>query len=135
VSVFRNLAESLTASRVPECFHEADEKTLPRFGRHWFINIGGELANNPISHPVSPFRRSVKQKRGGRGVRVGGKLARYSCLTGGKLEENPDFSLRQGHFSLKGAFASAATPNWHRGGSKIGSGRAKPTVNEVRPSL
>jgi hypothetical protein len=33
---------------------------------------------------------------------MGGKLARYSCLTGGKLEENPDFSLRRGHFSLKG---------------------------------
>jgi hypothetical protein len=25
----------------------------------------------------------------------GGKLARYNCLTGGKLEENPDFSLRR----------------------------------------
>jgi hypothetical protein len=32
---------------------------------------------------------------GGRGVYVGGKLARYSCLTGGKLEENLDFSLRR----------------------------------------
>ncbi|MGA7666909.1 MAG: hypothetical protein WBW13_19055 [Pseudolabrys sp.] len=99
MSVFCNLAVSLTASRLPECFHEADEETLARFGQHWFIDIGGELANNPISHPVSPFRRSVANKNaGGRGVCVGGKLARYSCLTEGKLEENPDFSLRRSLF-------------------------------------
>jgi hypothetical protein len=96
VSVFCNLAASLTASRLPECFHEADEETLARFGQNWFINIGGDLANNPISHPVSPFRRSVANKNaGGKGVCVGGKLARFSCQTGGKLEENPDFSLRR----------------------------------------
>jgi hypothetical protein len=59
VSAFCNLAASLTASRLHECFHEADEETLPRFGgQHWFINIGGKLASNPISssnHPVFPF--------------------------------------------------------------------------------
>jgi hypothetical protein len=59
VGVFCNLAASLTASRLHECFQEADEETLPRFsGQHWFINIGGKLASNPISssnHPVFPF--------------------------------------------------------------------------------
>jgi hypothetical protein len=96
VSVFCNLAVSLTASRLPECFHEADEETLARFGHHWFINIGGELANNAISHPVSTFFENLlpTKNAGGRGVCVGGKLARYSRLTGGKLEENPDFCLR-----------------------------------------
>ncbi|MGB6315729.1 MAG: hypothetical protein WBG13_24725 [Pseudolabrys sp.] len=91
MSVFYNLAASLTASRLPECSHEADEETLPQFGQHWFTNIGRELANNLSSnHPVSPFRRSVANK-----ICVGGKLARYSRQTGGKLEENPDFSLRR----------------------------------------
>jgi hypothetical protein len=77
--VFCNLAVSLTVSRSPECFHKADEETLARFGQHWFSNIGGELANNPISHPVSPFSEE----------------ARYSCLIGGRLEGNLDFSLRR----------------------------------------
>jgi hypothetical protein len=97
VSVFSNLAASLTTSRLPECFHETHEETLPRFGQHWLINSGGELANNLASnHPFSPFRKSVANKNaGGRGVCAGGKLARFSCQTGGKLEENPDFSLRR----------------------------------------
>jgi hypothetical protein len=60
--VFCNLAVSLTASRLPECFHEADEETLARFGQHWFIDIGGELANNPISHPVSLFEDLLPTK-------------------------------------------------------------------------
>jgi len=58
-----NLAASLTASRLHECFHEANEETLPRFGgQHWFVNIGGKLAINPISssnHPVFPFPVSI----------------------------------------------------------------------------
>ena len=60
--MFCNLAVSLTASRLPECFHEADEETLARFGQHWFIDIGGELANNPISHPVSLFEDLLPTK-------------------------------------------------------------------------
>ena len=43
--------------------HEANEETLPRFGgQHWFVNIGGKLAINPISssnHPVFPFPVSI----------------------------------------------------------------------------
>jgi hypothetical protein len=97
VSVFCNLAVSLTASRLPERFHKADEETLARFGQHWLINIGGELANNHISHPISPFPKICCQQKtqAAGGVCVGGKLARYSSLIGGKLEENPDFSLRR----------------------------------------
>jgi hypothetical protein len=59
VSAFCNLAASLTASRLHECFHEANEETPPRFGgQHWFINTGDKLASNPISssnHPVFPL--------------------------------------------------------------------------------
>jgi hypothetical protein len=52
----------LTAPRLTECFHEAHEESLPRLGLYWFINIGGELASNPVgnsNHPVSPFRKPV----------------------------------------------------------------------------
>jgi hypothetical protein len=62
VSVFCNLAASLTAPRRTECIHEAHEESLPRLALHWFINIGGELASNPISsrnHPGFPFRKPV----------------------------------------------------------------------------
>jgi hypothetical protein len=96
VSVFCNLAASVTASRLPECFHEADEETLPGFGQHWFINIGRELATSAAIIRSLLFEDpSPTKNAGGRGVCVGGKLARYSCQTGGKLEEDPDFSLRR----------------------------------------
>jgi len=115
VGAFCNLAASLTASRLHECFHEADEETLPRFGgQHWFINIGGKLASKPISssnHPVFLFlfpaatqltvtvltKRENLEKTQATGHLPprGGKLARNSRLTRGKLEENPDFSLRR----------------------------------------
>jgi hypothetical protein len=96
VSVFRNLTESLTASRLPECIHETDEKTLSRFSEHWFFNVGSGLANNPISHQSLLVEDLLPTKPQAAGRRYGGrKSARYSCLTGGKLEENPDFSLRR----------------------------------------
>jgi len=97
VSAFCNLAVSLTTSRLPECFHEADEETLARFGQHWFINIGGELANNAISHPVSTFFENLlPTKKQAAGASAWEESWRdISCLTGGKLEENPDFSLRR----------------------------------------
>jgi hypothetical protein len=62
VSVFCNLAASLTAPRLTECIHEAHEESLPRLALHWFINIGGGPASNPINssnHPVFPFRKPV----------------------------------------------------------------------------
>jgi hypothetical protein len=114
VGAFCNLAASFTASRLDECFHEADQETLPRFAsQHWFVNIDGKLASNPISssnHPVFPFPVSsgdaidcdgpqarILRKTQATGIcrPRGGKLARNSRLTRGKLEENPDFSLRR----------------------------------------
>jgi hypothetical protein len=61
VSVFCNLAASLAPPRLPECIHEADEEALPRPGLHWFVNIGGGRAGNPINsgnHLDFPFRKT-----------------------------------------------------------------------------
>ncbi|MGB8896495.1 MAG: hypothetical protein WA322_00615 [Pseudolabrys sp.] len=99
----------MTAPRLPECFHEADEETLPRLGLRRFINLGGGLASNPISssnHPVFPFPVSSGDAIDCDGPYKAEKLGKnagdrailppaweeswrdISCLTGGKLEES-----------------------------------------------
>jgi hypothetical protein len=86
VSVFCNLAAGLAAPRLPECIPEADEEPFRGWARTGSSTSVADLrAATSVAAAIWSFlfEKPVFQRRA------------IACLTGGKLGENPDFSLRR----------------------------------------